>query len=151
MVTRYDLVENHGASMTRSGASDGITMEAFLETEESLITKLSLEGARDHNSIRWVSYVDGHHHDNPYIDNRALMFLYKILKNSAGADVPDVQSVSLPKRSITQTVRLTLNRWLKQARGANVDVQCNACVAVCVLFVAILLYFVINSLTKSVI
>lgn len=151
MVTKYDLVEDHGASMTNSGASEGITMEAFLETEESLITKLSLEGARDHNSVRWVSYVDGHLHDNPYIDNRALMFLCKILKNSAGAEVPDSQPPPLPQRRLAERLWRTFRRWFIQAQGANVDVQFNACVVVCVICVAILMYFMVKSLTKSVI
>ncbi|KAH3800452.1 hypothetical protein DPMN_154085 [Dreissena polymorpha] len=78
-ITKYDLVAEQGIFSTLD-LQGQITMEQFEEHERKVAEHF---GIFEHNSIRWVSYVDGHNADNPFIENIALKFVRQMMPRRA--------------------------------------------------------------------
>ncbi|XP_052220786.1 uncharacterized protein LOC127837579 isoform X3 [Dreissena polymorpha] len=78
-ITKYDLVAEQGRFSTFN-SQEQITMEQFLEYERNVARHFSVF---EHNRIRWVSYVDGHSGDNPFIENIALKLVRQMMHNRA--------------------------------------------------------------------
>ncbi|XP_052789508.1 uncharacterized protein LOC128223988 [Mya arenaria] len=86
VITKYDLVKDQHIYEARDKVEEYITEECFQKFEAEVANHFSIEGAIENNSIRWVSYVDGHGSDNPHIDNIALRFVEKMIQPRRGHD-----------------------------------------------------------------
>ncbi|XP_052224243.1 uncharacterized protein LOC127839890 [Dreissena polymorpha] len=78
-ITKFDLVEEQSSFETDSQDDKTIIMKDFLAREREVATHFSIDGSLKHNSIRRVSYVDGHSEENPFIENIAFRFVRQMM------------------------------------------------------------------------
>ncbi|XP_052220719.1 uncharacterized protein LOC127837564 isoform X2 [Dreissena polymorpha] len=140
-ITKFDLVEEQSSFEIDSQEDKKITMKDFLAREREVATHFSIDGSLKHNSIRWVSYVDGHSEDNPFIENIALRFVRQMMQPGRSKH----QEENEPSPVVTTRVEMARHaeRWVNET---NVDVK----QVLIFLFVAIFIAFLYKILSKSV-
>ncbi|KAH3800916.1 uncharacterized protein LOC127837871 [Dreissena polymorpha] len=139
VITKYDLVEEQ-KRFPAVRQQEQITMEKFLEHEHEVATHFSIDGSLKHNSIRWVSYVDGHSEDNPFIENIALKFVRQMMQ--PGRSKHQVENA--PSTVVTPLVEMSRDaeRWLAET---NVNMK----TALLVLVAALIIALIYHLLTRS--
>ncbi|XP_052789234.1 uncharacterized protein LOC128223843 isoform X2 [Mya arenaria] len=126
VITKYDLVKDQHIYEARDKEEDYITEECFEKFEAEVVNNFSIEGSKENNCIRWVSYVDGHGSDNPHIDNIALRFVEKMMQPRRGHDYgrPSKEAAAnMPLVPMSKILKLKAKKKMAEFLGV-VDRKC---------------------------
>lgn len=138
LVTKYDLAEEQTVFKRQANDNNRLfPLESYEEVEKDVIREANIVGTKEHNMLRWVSYVDGSEYDNPLIDNIALKFIRHILSHQTGpAPVPPVvQGVSW-----LTDLRLRAKKYIEEVQRRNIAIHINTwTLAILLLCIVILL------------
>ncbi|XP_052789509.1 uncharacterized protein LOC128223989 [Mya arenaria] len=148
VITKYDLVKDQSLYEAYSKEDECITEECFEEFETKVANHFSIEGAKENNCIRWVSYVDGHGSDNPHIDNIALGFVEKMMQPRRGHDYgrPSKEAAAnMPVVPMNKILKLKAKKKMAEM-SREVDWKCGF---ICALVVVLLAVFY-KLLTKGI-
>lgn len=138
LLTKYDLVEEQKIfKRQENDANILFSRKSYEDIEKDVIREANIVGTKEHNMLRWVSYVDGSEYDNPHIDNIALSFIKHMLSHQTGP-------APVPPREIKvgwwTHLRLSAKRYFTEFQRRNIHFHVNACtLAIGVLCIGVLL------------
>ncbi|XP_052789235.1 uncharacterized protein LOC128224359 [Mya arenaria] len=136
VITKYDLVHDQKLYEAQTTGEKIVTEEVFKKFEAKVANHFSMEGSMESNCFRWVSYVDGHGSDNPYIDNIALRFIEKMMHLRRGHDYGKP----------TKKAAASKLKSKKESRDMEIDGNWNGAITfgVVVVILAIMIYYLLT-------